>query len=232
MPINPNRRFNLLSKNTAWKTENNPSYKMANVPVNVFSGRSSVNFVAGRAHPIKNMYRRSFNFAGNHSSTQGTTIRESMETPGGAIVSTIPCDECSNNKVIQENGKNTNLSDTPSAPNQCISAPRNALRRLRHQTIIPIAAGCDNKCTNKPYFTRLEERRKYLKQDFKSNLSNNNNNSNRDPACHICSISNKNRALTQRDNVVQSGIVSCECCNGDPSCHICSISNKNRSSAR
>jgi len=227
MSINLNHRFRLLSNNTGWKSENDSAYKNANVPVNVFSGQSSGVFVPGRPHPIKNTYRRSLNFAGNHSSTRGTTIKDAMDAPGGAIVSAIDCNMCSNNNVLQYNGKTTNMTQTPSAPNQCITAERNARLRLRHKTVIPIAAGCDNKCTNKPYFTRLEERRKYLKQDFKSNLSNDVC-CNRDPACHICSISNKNRALNKVDNDFNSNLVACECCNGDPSCHICSISNKTR----
>jgi len=96
-----------------------------------------------------------------------------MDAPGGAIKSNIACNYCSTSNVHQYSGKTLNICQTPSSSDQCMSAERNARLRLRHKTVIPIAAGCASKCVNKPYFTRLEERRKYLKQDFKSNQHHN-----------------------------------------------------------
>lgn len=171
MSINLNHRFRFFKQSVSWKAPDDPAYKHANVPVNVFSGQGSEVFVPRRPQPIKNTYRRSLNFAGHHASSRGTTIKDAMDTPGGAPASTIECTGCSNNGVMQFSGKTVNVSQTPATDEQCISAERNARRRLRHKTVIPIAAGCSNNCDNTPYFTRLEERRKYLKQDFNSNLS-------------------------------------------------------------
>jgi hypothetical protein len=193
MSVNINHRFRFIKQNVSWKSENDQAYRNANVPVNVFSGNGSGVFVERKAQPIKNTYRRSLNMSNSYiSGSRGSTIKDTLDTPGGATASTINCDNVGLGAIVQHNGKTTNLSQTPTTLNQCISAERNARLRLRHKTRIPIAAGCDQKCTNKPYFTRLEERRKYLKQDFKSNQSNNVC-CNRDPSCYHCSVSRRTR---------------------------------------
>jgi len=161
--------------------------------MNVFSGQGSGIFVERKAQPIKNTYRRALNMSNSYvSGSRGTTIKDTIDTPGGAMASSVNCENVGVGAIVQHNGKTTNNSQTPATMNQCMTAERNARIRLRHKTIIPISSGCDNKCTNKPYFTRLEERRKYLKQDFKSNLSDNVC-CNRDPSCYICSVSGKTR---------------------------------------
>ena len=186
-----NGRFGFL-KPTPWKDSSDNAYANANVPVNVFSGQGSGLFVPFKPQPLKNTYRRSLNFTGKYSSTRGTTIKDAIDAPGGAIKSSISCTDCSDSNVLQYNGKTNNKTQTPSTKEQCISAEKNARLRLRHKTVIPNAAGCESKCTKKPYFTRLEERRKYLKQDFKSNQKHNvccDNTSD----CYFCSVSRRMR---------------------------------------
>ena len=193
MSVNLNHRFRFFKQNTSWKTPNDPAYTNANVPMNVFSGQGSGIFVERKAQPIKNTYRRSLNMSNSYiSGSRGSTIKDTIDTPGSAMASSVNCANVGLGAIVQHNGKTTNKSQTPATMNQCMTAERNARLRLRHKTIIPIAAGCNNKCTNKPYFTRLEERRKYLKQDFKSNFSDNVC-CNRDPSCYNCSVSGKTR---------------------------------------
>jgi hypothetical protein len=193
MSVNLNHRFRFFKQNTNWKTSNDPAYTNANVPMNVFTGQGSGIFVERKAQPIKNTYRRSLNMSNSYiSGSRGATIKDTIDTPGGAMASSVNCENVGLGAIVQYNGKTKNISQTPETMNQCMTAERNARLRLRHKTIIPIAAGCNNKCTNKPYFTRLEERRKYLKQDFKSNLSDNVC-CYRDPTCYNCSVSGKTR---------------------------------------
>lgn len=193
MSVNLNHRFRFFKQNKSWKSSNDPAYTNANVPMNVFSGQGSGIFVERKAQPIKNTYRRSLNMSNSYiSGSRGATIKDTIDTPGGAMASSVNCENVGLGAIVQHNGKTKNMCQTPATMNQCMTAERNARLRLRHKTIIPIAAGCNNKCTNKPYFTRLEERRKYLKQDFKSNLSDNVC-CYRDPSCYNCSVSGKTR---------------------------------------
>ena len=192
MSVNINYRFKFFNNNVSWKKQDDQAYKNANVPVNVFSGQGSGIFVPFKAQPLKNTYRKSLNFSNNYSSSKGTTIKDAIENPGAAPVSKIDCDECSNNHIIQHNTKTNTQTQDSITKNQRMNKEHPALRKLRHKTIIPVAAACNSKCVNKPYFTRLEERRKYLKQDFKSNLSDNVC-CYRDPTGYNCSVSRRSR---------------------------------------
>ena len=176
MTINLNNRFKFYKKNVEWKGENDGLYKQAAVPVNVFSGNGPVNHIFGKAQPIKKTYRKSLNFANLYSGTKRTvTIKDTMEHPGTSIITPENC--VTNNSVNEYVGNTNNKSNTPLTKNQCISDEKHALMRVRRIPKIPVNSQChsnSNDCkSKKPYFTRNEDRLKYLKKDIKSNLHKN-----------------------------------------------------------